>query len=674
MKVKWLVFTVILNIFIVLMVSILLEYNNLSSRLQIMEGNVTVALETAVDTAMMSEEFFSEGFTDRYYSYARTTNANSMMSLHNSADSAPSMDYSRIFLYRGGQWIAGNTYVMAYAYQKLGRFPETQQEINTYTNKFAHAGHGTTSAENYSRATIFSWLYGAVGQWYTSANLKKWSSTNLRTIKDYQDMGLGFGDTGAIAGDEATQVVSSHSTTRQTSTKIGAQSKFNKHNSNRDGSSISTKDIAVTAYSPSAKVQSLFSASNAYHGTAVWEEGIDGLSPSPDFAKFYNTIGQLVLSRSPAKVRHTIGKGVTTMTADSFKVENVVYPTLWNMGLTFSGTQWMDKKNTSAYRNQLFYNHSVELADGTVSAETNSVPTNTSNVMTDNWCASYHIGKQMVNASGVAARRSIYMLTPMSLGVTYVPLKVAKPLFVANLENIVRFGRLKARTNQGVGDTTISRDAFEGANYDIGTAVYGDWEATAENTHHLHEQGGAYLKRSDNVYTDYITDGQVEYDMSSIRMKVDYFYVDFSDPDNYDIVNRCVGASPIMTTTDGLDKAAKTISSKDTATRYFNGLAHHLVGQSTEIEKDCRIVAKITARVRVQVPYQAPIMQWSRQLINLINGNPQHEHYGIRALYRGDNSLYTSKGYASDGTGDIQIDEESDGLWFSYTTYRAISR
>ena len=159
MRVKWLLFTILLNIFLVLFASILVEYNHLAGRLQTMENSVSVALETAVDTSMMSEEFFSEGFTDRYYSHAMTTNAKDVMDANkiDKKDRAPSMDYSKLFLYRGNQWIAGNTYVMSYYYQQHGKFPDTQLEIDKCTQEFSQGSAGNNLPENRSRATIFTW-------------------------------------------------------------------------------------------------------------------------------------------------------------------------------------------------------------------------------------------------------------------------------------------------------------------------------------------------------------------------------------------------------------------------------------------------------------------------------------------------------------------------------------
>lgn len=679
MKVKWLLATILLNIFAVLFVSIIVEYNSLTTRFQGLENNISTALDTAVDTSMMSEEFFSDGFDERYYSYALTENA-SAAKQDTSKANVPSMSYSKIFLYRGGKWIAGNTYVMSYAYQKNGTFPSTQEEIDAIRDDFINANSANyTGAEDTNegingRASVFSWLYGSVGQWYTSPELKKWSSTNKTTEAEYKSLGIGFGDNNQLSAND--------------------------YEGDEDADGVYTQ----------GEQSLLTSSSSDYKYKAVWnaDEGTKGLTPTSDFSAFYNTIGQLPSSVSAVKARVKSGGN------DTFKVVTVKYPTLWNMGLSFNGTQWFNKNNstnTKKFSNYSYtYKDPVSGGDPVSYTEPNEIPTNTSNLMSDNWCASYHVGKQKTNKSGtVTAKKSIYMFTPMSLGVTYVPLKVTKPVFLANLENILRLGRLKGVGVQNFTDS--NKEALEGANNHLETFVYpisNSMDADAnfqseddvdsdeaanidsDRTHVAHdtEEDTTYIEGK----TDYLTDGQIEYDMTSAKFKVDYFWVDFSNPDNYDIVNRCIGAKPYTGNTSSLKDSVKAlkgtsvggnVGGTDTSYNYYGRWDEYAARDNAD--RNYRVVAKITVRMRIQVPYQAPIMQWGRYLYDTISGNSSHEHFGIKQIYRGDDPNYIGDESADDeditdgdhsetSSSEITINNEADGLWYQYTTYRAISR
>ena len=61
---------IVLNIFLMLAVSLLLEYNNLAERLTNLENNIYNALQLAVDTTLSSEEFFSSSYQEQMVSNA----------------------------------------------------------------------------------------------------------------------------------------------------------------------------------------------------------------------------------------------------------------------------------------------------------------------------------------------------------------------------------------------------------------------------------------------------------------------------------------------------------------------------------------------------------------------------------------------------------------------------
>lgn len=547
------VLTMVINIFLLTVCSIFIEYNNMTEKIQHVQNNISIAFNTAVDTAMASEEFFGEDFDNRFYSYAVTKSMYYMKGLYSDKLKTPSLSYSTLSLYRHGKWVTGNTYVMSKYFEDNNCFPEDEAEYNNYLNDFSNIAKA--EGDDNERAAIYSWLYGNVGQYYTKQSLKDWSSTNQGTLKNYlEDTGL-------------TETASIH--------------------------------------------------------------------PSPDFEVFYNRIGKQMLSKSPVKVRD----------GNTFKVENRVYPTLWNMGLTFDSA----------------------LPAG-CSADISQDPEE-STVMSDNWCASYHVGKQSLAPYGTKInKRSIYMLTPMSLGVTYVPIKVAKPVFLASLENIIRLGKLNVDSTKISADNTSDKQALSSADGCISSKVF------LGGTEHLNHDGngGSYIQtvaklksgsqedldknydERSQTSTNFINDGMVEYDMSSCQIKVDYMKLDFSDNRNADIVNRCIGAKAGTVTGNTEAFQATDDSSIDTADKYHNA------NDLTPTSKD-RIVARISLRMKIQIPYNSGIMQWGRHLIVDSGGANADEHYGIKAL-------------TENASGDVSVEENSSGLWYTCTIYRAISR
>lgn len=303
--------------------------------------------------------------------------------------------------------------------------------------------------------------------------------------------------------------------------------------------------------------------------------------PTTNFKAFYDKIGNEITSNTYIKKK----------SGDSFDVVSKSIPTLTQMGLTLNDT----------------YN-GTKLASGDYSSDYTS----------DFLSSVTHFGK---SASGLAD--TTYYLTPYSLGVTYVPTEVLKPAFLSHIEQLIRFNKVKKTvTNTG------GLSDFASANGCIGTEVYLGGGGTSQH----HVDTSVNTSKNSRVL---LNDGQVEYDLSTAKVKVDYFTVDFYDTKNATIANRLEGAIPYE---NDLTKLPKALENKDTS--------------KDKLGK--RIVAKVTVKLKVHVPYKSSILQWFRELTD----NDGNNHYDIR-LWDEDTD---------------EADRNSNGVWFSYTTYTAISR
>lgn len=306
------------------------------------------------------------------------------------------------------------------------------------------------------------------------------------------------------------------------------------------------------------------SGSKMYGSLAVEDLGKDR-EPSARFKAFYDNIGYKMRTKTYVKVK----------SGTSYTVEEREIPVLAQMGL----------KLTS-------YNDKSPAVDGS------------SDITNDFLNSVTHFGK---SASGVAD--TTYYFTPYTLGVTYIPTEVLKPVLLSHLEQMVRFSRVK----HTVTDSSTDMNDFGSATGCISTEVF-DGDRSSSATH------------KSTVTTNIINDGQIEYDLSTLKTKVDYFYVDFYDDVNVDIVQKIEGTTPAKL------KERDTSASK-------NGN---------------RIVARVTVKLKVHVPYKSSILQWFRHL----NDSDGTNHYDIR-LWDTEND-----------TTDISY----DGVWFSYTTYTAVKR
>lgn len=335
-----------------------------------------------------------------------------------------------------------------------------------------------------------------------------------------------------------------------------------------------------------------------------------GMSRNPlaEFNTFYSQIGYKVKTLGYVK-KHNLAD-------DSYEMVLARYSVLNNMGLNFSSGDTKYNQVSSLY-------------------------------MTDNFCSSVHIGKYR---NGMT---SDYYLTPNSLGVTYVPVKVLKANFVNTLNTLVRLNRASASGVDGA-------DAWN-ADGCIPSLV---WD------------GGTTQVAHSGVTGKIVNDGSAEYDLSSAQVKVDYFLVNFYNPAYRDVVVKIEGSAPsdvaynkgmsrsgrglnYGTVGNTLNSTVASLQQSDLETnRYYRqwksgGLSAE---NASVYEEDFgnRIVAKVTARVKIHVPYESSILQWAA---HMFRNSGSENHLGVRLWNPSANIAY-----------------DEDGVYFIYTTYYAATR
>ena len=137
MKLRNIFTIIVLNVFLLGMVSLFQEYTSLRSTLQQLNTTIDLSVDRAISNTMSSEEMFSDKFNTLVSSEASSYK-----------DSSKYL-YATLKVMRGGKWVTGNMYIMSMFYQQKGRFPNSQNEYATYSN-------GITTE------TIYEWLFGDI--------------------------------------------------------------------------------------------------------------------------------------------------------------------------------------------------------------------------------------------------------------------------------------------------------------------------------------------------------------------------------------------------------------------------------------------------------------------------------------------------------------------------------
>ena len=329
-----------------------------------------------------------------------------------------------------------------------------------------------------------------------------------------------------------------------------------------------------------------------------------------DFKNFYNGIGKYQKSAGFLKYK---------ISSKAYGLEAKTYPVLYNMGLSWMGGY----------------------------TETGSEYTN------DNFTSSGHVGKKRLGQ-----KNSLYYLTPKSLGVTYVPVDVLKPSFIANLDTIVRLNKLGGNTQHITADAA---DVLQSASTCIATDVY---TITSKKTGTVEDGAANYVSNSDtnnelhkpsSIYEDIVTDGLVEYDLSTVKVKVDYFYVDYAAVSDAEvIISKVNGAVQNFSNSLNEDDSRRETLNKfltlDSGNRVASVEAGDFASEYDSV-KDGRIVARVSAKILVHVPYQSAILQHFCKMTGT-------RHYDIKLF-----NPYANKAISG-----------SDGIWYQYTTYYSTSR
>lgn len=321
-----------------------------------------------------------------------------------------------------------------------------------------------------------------------------------------------------------------------------------------------------------------------------------------NFKTFYNSIG---------KYQQTTGylKHKEAGSSNSYKMKLETYPVLANMGFSY-----MQNYNSIS-----------------------------SDITSDNFTSTFHVGK-----STNGQKKTVYYLTPTSLGVTYVPTEVLKPTFLANLDTLVRLRMLGSDPT-----TTSSSDitaTMQQANNCIATDVYNN------GTQAKHTKSS-----SDELI---VSDGDVEFDLSTAQVKVDYFYINFGDTSlrtrTETIAAKINGAiqaydsegSPIYNESTSRKHTLDSFINKNNDTSQhvsnFNGAS---LSNDYDGVRNGRIVARVSIKIKCHAPYKSAILQWMAQKTGT-------KHFDI-------------KSYDPE---HLEADDSSDGLWFKYTTYYCTSR
>ena len=342
-----------------------------------------------------------------------------------------------------------------------------------------------------------------------------------------------------------------------------------------------------------------WSRKNEYSSVSGIEQGRSSYTVTKfnqNFKDYFDSVGNLQMTTGYLKKKDG---------SNSYELSLTEYPALANMGFS-----WMTTYNS-----------------------------NTSSKTSDNLSSSCHVGK-----TRLGSKKTLYFLTPASLGVTYIPTEVLKPAFLANLDTLVRLNKLGGTRHDTA--TVDIEETLLSASKCIPTDVHVSGGTT--NRTHISSYG-----------QDIVTDGMVEYDLSTAKVKIDYFYFDFGDSSlrttAQKVVSKLNGAIQRLGSSPYTEAQSRT----ETLTQFLNedsGSYVQNINAGTFSDgynntRNGRIVAKATVRIKVHVPYKSSIMQWMCEMTGT-------KHYDIKLWNPATN----------------KVDVTSDGIWYQYSTYYCTSR
>lgn len=366
-------------------------------------------------------------------------------------------------------------------------------------------------------------------------------------------------------------------------------------------SDYTNSGLTYWANRSTSRIKEYNSFSTSGSRDAITHDVIGETNASNNFKTFYQSIGKY--QQTVGYLKHRVDG------SNQYKLGLETYPVLANMGF-----EYMQEYNKVS-----------------------------SDVTSDNFTSTYHVGK-----ATNSQKKTVYFLTPTSLGVTYIPTEVLKPTFLANLDTLVRLRML------GSDPTTTSTD-------DIKTTMQ---QANSCIQTNVFNNGTQAVHTKSSTAETIVSDGDVEFDLSTAQVKVDYFYINFGDTSlrtrTETIVSKINGAVQVydgagVATLNESDSRKQTLNSFINQDNDTSRLVQNFGGQSLkekyENVRNGRIVARVSVKIKCHVPYKSAILQWMAQKTGT-------NHFDI-------------KSYDPE---HLEADDSSDGLWFKYTTYYCTSR
>lgn len=330
----------------------------------------------------------------------------------------------------------------------------------------------------------------------------------------------------------------------------------------------------------------------------------------------------------------------------NYTLQGYSYPVLLNMGLK------MRRSNPEYSAYALNGGTKEPPIQWNTLLDVNSERTN------DYFTSSFHWGKVRQFGAGQTSSKtgisngmySKYFLTPNTLGVTYIPLSVVKPSFIGLVKAKVQLNKVSGGE---IGTNKDLRDVVKEALGCLETSVYDTSKGVVANVSQSH------ITDSDEQI---VNDGDIEYDLNSVKVKVEYFDCNFyNDYGISQVVSRLEGAVPnwknvsgsnygkdaglFPTQSDNVKEIVKRLRLTDTrSVAVFDKGGNDGRGK--------RLVAKVTFRIKVHIPYHSSVLQW------MCYKDKKSSHYDIRSFNPSQN----------------QANMESSGVWYQYTTYYSVTR
>ena len=116
---------IVINIFLMLLVSVMMEYNNLAQRLSLLENNISLALDRSIEASTASEELFTAAYQEELVSHGLTGGSET-----GAVTSSSKMPLgANMTLWGGSGWYDASSYIL-----NMVVYQQPQRSI-TNTNK-----------------------------------------------------------------------------------------------------------------------------------------------------------------------------------------------------------------------------------------------------------------------------------------------------------------------------------------------------------------------------------------------------------------------------------------------------------------------------------------------------------------------------------------------------------